>query len=208
MCYWTLALVIFVIGRRARSELNAKALRVILIEFAASATSTAARPLQKLPKAKTAAEHSRARADSRQSSDGLLDYEEETEINESDSPHQSVTKLLDNSELLQELAPHATHSRIPQNKCITISKAALTKDGEVDVDDDTVDQKQRYTPADRRAYAEGFEVLCSTRCLGAAILKACAGDDACWALLTDCSPVATMRDARWARIWLRMLEVK
>ena len=50
-------------------------------------------------------------------------------------------------------------------------------------------------------------MLCGPDVACVAILKACAGDDACWALLTDCSPVATMRDARWARIWLRLLEV-
>ena len=75
------------------------------------------------------------------------DYEEETEINESDSPHQSITKLLDNRELLQELGgARPSHSK---TNASLVLKAALTRDGEVDDDDDTVDQKQRYTPADR-----------------------------------------------------------
>ena len=33
----------------------------------------------------------------------FLDYEEETQIDESDSPHQSVSKLLDDKELLSEV---------------------------------------------------------------------------------------------------------
>ena len=47
----------------------------------------------------------------------FLDYEEETEINESDSPHQSVTKLLDNRELLQELRATPSIASF-LNKCI------------------------------------------------------------------------------------------
>ena len=81
----------------------------------------------------------------------FLDYEEETQINESDSPHQSITKLLDNRELLQELRATPSIASF-QEHALLVLKAALTKDGEVDDDDDTVDQKQRYTPADRRAY--------------------------------------------------------
>ena len=136
----------------------------------------------------------------------FLDYEEETEINESDSPHQSVTKLLDNRELLQELRATPSIAEFLKTNASLVLKAALTKDGEVDDDDDTVDQKQRYTPADRRAYVAS-EVLCGPDVACVAILKACAGDDACWALLEDPSPVSTMRDARWARIWLRLFEV-
>ena len=136
----------------------------------------------------------------------FLDYEEETEINESDSPHQSITKLLDNRELLQELRATPSIASFLEEHALLVLKAALTKDGEVDDDDDTVDQKQRYTPADRRAYVAS-EVLCGPDVACVSILKACAGDDACWALLEDPSPVATMRDARWARIWLRLFEV-
>ena len=33
----------------------------------------------------------------------FLDFEEETQIDESDSPHQSVSKLLDDRELLSEV---------------------------------------------------------------------------------------------------------
>ena len=33
----------------------------------------------------------------------FLDFEEETQIDESDSPHQSVSKLLDDKELLSEV---------------------------------------------------------------------------------------------------------
>ena len=89
----------------------------------------------------------------------FLDYEEETEINESDSPHQSITKLLDNRELLQELRATPSIASFLETHAALVLKAALTKDGEVDDDDDTVDQKQRYTPADRRAYVAS-EVLC------------------------------------------------
>ncbi|CAH0376870.1 unnamed protein product [Pelagomonas calceolata] len=136
----------------------------------------------------------------------FLDYEEETEINESDSPHQSITKLLDNRELLQELRATPSIAEFLKTNASLVLQAALTKDGEVDDDDDTVDQKQRYTPADRRAYVAS-EVLCGPDVACVAILKACADSEECWALLEDPSPVSTMRDARWARIWLRLLEV-
>ena len=126
----------------------------------------------------------------------FLDYEEETEINESDSPHQSITKLLDNRELLQELRATPSIAEFLKTNASLVLKAALTKDGEVDDDDDTVDQKQRYTPADRRAYVAS-EVLCGPDVACVAILKACASNEECWALLEDPSPVSTMRDARF-----------
>ena len=88
----------------------------------------------------------------------FLDYEEETEINESDSPHQSVSKLLDDKELLSEVRATPSIAAFLKTNASLVLKAALTKDGEVDDDDDTVDQKQRYTPADRRAYVAS-EVL-------------------------------------------------
>ena len=72
----------------------------------------------------------------------FLDYEEETEINESDSPHQSITKLLDNRELLQELRATPSIASFLEEHALLVLKAALAKDGEVDDDDDTVDQKQ------------------------------------------------------------------
>ena len=136
----------------------------------------------------------------------FLDFEEETQINESDSPHQSVSKLLDDKELLSEVRATPSIASFLEEHHTLVLKAALTKDGEINDDDDTVDQKQRYTPADRRAYVAG-EGLCGPDVACVSILKACAADAECWALLEDPSPVATMRDARWARIWLRLFEV-
>ena len=136
----------------------------------------------------------------------FLDYEEETQIDESDSPVQAISKLLDDRELLSEVRATPSIAAFLEEHALLVLKAALTKDGEINDDDDTVDQKQRYTPADRRAYVAG-EVLCGPDVACVSILKACAGSDECWALLEDPSPVSTMRDARWARIWLRLLEV-
>lgn len=139
----------------------------------------------------------------------FLDFEEETQIDESDAPEQSVHKLLDDPELLQEIRATTGIAQFLETHAALLLNAALTRDGAVDADDATLDALQKYTPADRRGYVAA-EVLCGPDVACVAILKACAADSACWAALSarlDDPETAPMRDSRWARLWLRLLDV-
>ena len=112
----------------------------------------------------------------------FLDFEEETQIDESDAPEQSVNKLLDDPELLQELRSTPGIAQFLETHATLLLNAALTRDGAVDADDATLDAVQKYTPADRRGYVAA-EVLCGPDVACVAILKACTADGACWAAL-------------------------
>ena len=98
---------------RARSELNGWLLCVILIDFSVCDESSLRSHCKNSQKPK---QHSTAERAPTAAMD-FLDYEEETEINESDSPHQSITKLLDNRELLQELRATPSIASFLKNPC-------------------------------------------------------------------------------------------